>query len=539
MSLTHRLPGLLLFFVSAAALSQPGLKTVSRPLTFSANINGNPALIEIFLKEGADPAAAIQLYGSATVSSTPPALEEFFTSGLEWSQFLDHRRHDSVAQLYNPGGDPSGGAGLAALRAAEQKWSHVKDSNFRFAFGGTTTLCPNMFGFALPASCPPRGYFDGNNVLGWLTLPDYILGITQTIYHRYTGEILQADIAINISSQGYDIESIILHEEGHFAGLAHNGFDPNSVMYPSLALGQRKRVLTDDETDGLAYLYPNKHLAKALDVNFTFTDIIFPGATRTHTLGINNHGAVVGYYSFDIAHAFLVKEGQFIALDPSSVLGTNYSVATKVNDRGDVVGYFCDAAFCHGFALRHDGVLTQLDVPGAGDTYAFGINNSGMVVGQFDVLDSQGNVIATHGFIWDGSTFGQVDYPFAGDTYLFGINDRGDLVGGWDYSPYDPSEYGFRRKNGQYMRFDYSEPTVPTRIFYTVLTDINAKGQMVGIYGDTAGDHGFRIEGETINTINYPGATHTYAWGINNDGQIVGYGIDSIRQSHSFMAVSK
>jgi YVTN family beta-propeller protein len=70
-----------------------------------------------------------------------------------------------------------------------------------------------------------------------------------------------------------------------------------------------------------------------------FSDIVFPGSTRTRAFGINDCGVVVGFYR---------------AIDGSH----------------------------HGFFGR-SGQLHTLDVPGAGDTSARGINNSGRVVGEY------------------------------------------------------------------------------------------------------------------------------------------------------------
>src|SRR5918997_11872 len=65
------------------------------------------------------------------------------------------------------------------------------------------------------------------------------------------------------------------------------------------------------------------------------------------------------------------------------------TVATGINDAGQIVGYF---SFTHGF-LDTGGNFTQIDVPGEADTVAFGINDAGQIVGSF--LDSTG----IHGFL--------------------------------------------------------------------------------------------------------------------------------------------
>jgi uncharacterized membrane protein len=114
---------------------------------------------------------------------------------------------------------------------------------------------------------------------------------------------------------------------------------------------------------------------------FTFTSIDYPGGTLTTARGINDYGVIVGAYRIaPPRHALLIRAGQYIPLAPSTILGTDFSEAFKINDFGDVVGEFMDdTGFGHGFLL-HNGVLATLDFPGASDTSARGINASGTVV---------------------------------------------------------------------------------------------------------------------------------------------------------------
>src|SRR5690349_14258750 len=57
---------------------------------------------------------------------------------------------------------------------------------------------------------------------------------------------------------------------------------------------------------------------------------------------------------------------------------------------------------------------------------------------------------------------------------------------------------------------------------------INADGAVVGFYVDSGGNqHGFLLSGGTFTTIDYPGALSTVARGINAQGDIVGVHIDT------------
>jgi len=262
---------------------------------------------------------------------------------------------------------------------------------------------------------------------------------------------------------------------------------------------------------------------------FTFTSIDYPGGTLTTTRGINNHGEIVGAYRIvPPRHALLVKAGKLAPIDPNSVLGTNFSEAFKNNDRGDVVGdYLDDNGFAHGFLLRK-GVLTPIDFPGASNTEAHGINDSGTVVGQWDIVDSSGNVVVIHGFTWNNGNFTQVDFPESGDTSVNGINARGDFVGVWDTGLTSPIVHGFVFSKGQFISFDvrFAGATL------TQANDINAKGSIVGEWLDASGGiHGFLAEGAKFTSIDYPDAAITSAWGINSAGQIVGNHVDTLSSS--------
>jgi uncharacterized membrane protein len=65
--------------------------------------------------------------------------------------------------------------------------------------------------------------------------------------------------------------------------------------------------------------------------------------------------------------------------------------------------------------------------------------------------------------------------------------------------------------------------------------DLNARGEVVGLYRDTAGKfHGFLRNGVGYFSIDFPGATETRAFGISDNGQIVGQYVASGVQ-HAFL----
>lgn len=98
--------------------------------------------------------------------------------------------------------------------------------------------------------------------------PFSTLGLTTVTFNAETGEIYDADMEINSSARnlsitdqvparGFDLQSVITHEVGHFLGLAH-ATDVRSTMYASYKPGSvALRTLSPDDVGGLCAIYPN------------------------------------------------------------------------------------------------------------------------------------------------------------------------------------------------------------------------------------------------------------------------------------------
>jgi uncharacterized membrane protein len=168
--------------------------------------------------------------------------------------------------------------------------------------------------------------------------------------------------------------------------------------------------------------------------------------------------------------------------------------AFGINDSGQIVGSFFSAGntTTHGF-VDTGGSFNTIDVPGASSTAAYGINNSGQIVGWF--RDSLGD----HVFLDTGGSFNTINAPGAINTYAYGINDSGQIVGSFVDAL---GSHGFVDTGGSFT-------TLPG-----VATGINNSGQIVGSFG--------LYTGGSFTAINFPGASSTFASGINNSGQIAG-----------------
>ena len=271
---------------------------------------------------------------------------------------------------------------------------------------------------------------------------------------------------------------------------------------------------------------------------FTFTAFDFPGAVFTSGRGINNHGEIAGSYRVPGSprQAMLFIKGQFIPLAPPTP-DASFSEATNINDRGDITGQWADAdGFFHGFLIS-DGALRILDVPGATDTYALGVNDSGLVVGYWDLLDQNFNYLANLGFTWKDGGFidTQINFPGAAGSGLFGVNARGDLSGVWVPDFFSGIEHGFVCPKSAPC-FSYDAPiqgTVP----FTDGKEINALGQVVGInVGDDGIWHSYLLNSGAFTMIDFPGSTGTGAFGVNSADQIVGKYFTADGLTHGFLA---
>jgi probable HAF family extracellular repeat protein len=111
-------------------------------------------------------------------------------------------------------------------------------------------------------------------------------------------------------------------------------------------------------------------------------------------------------------------------------------------------------------------------------------------------------------------TFTTINVPGAGYTGVSGINTAGNMVGTYGQNVNTDSN-GFLYSNGVFSYFDYPGATI------TVPYKINDSGLIVGSTGyDPV--FGFLYDGSTFTTIVDGSDTATYTLGINNAGLIVG-----------------
>ncbi len=198
------------------------------------------------------------------------------------------------------------------------------------------------------------------------------------------------------------------------------------------------------------------------------------------------------------------RKWQRATLPPS---GDNPSVAFGINDKGLLVGQYTSGANAPGFILNGT-TLTTVNAPttaAANMVNAQGINNNGLVVGFY--LGNDGQV---HGFTANASaamnntlTATAVADPTIpsnphepGATFvfsqIFGVNDSGLAIGYFGDSTTSQHGYFYNTLTGIYTFLDDPAAAFHNGVEVTQITGITNSGEIAGFYTDANGImHGF------------------------------------------------
>ena len=166
-----------------------------------------------------------------------------------------------------------------------------------------------------------------------------------------------------------------------------------------------------------------------------------PGSTFTNALGINERGDIVGRYcTLSVCRppgngdfrAFMLHDGEFTALEAAGAIETN---AFKINGSGKIGGGLVTGGGAEEIALWRKNTLTMMELPNGKPVTMDngGINERGDVVGMYcdGAAPCFPGPAGTHGFLISDDEFHTINAPGAAATAAFGINARGDIVGGY------------------------------------------------------------------------------------------------------------
>ena len=99
-------------------------------------------------------------------------------------------------------------------------------------------------------------------------------------------------------------------------------------------------------------------------------------------------------------------------------------------------------------------------------------------------------------------------------TQAFGINNSGQIVGTFDDAPGG-------KDMASWIRAASLPRSISRELTGTYAYGINDSGQIVGVFFDsTIGAHGFLDTGGIFTAINVPGLDETDAYGINDSGGV-------------------
>ncbi|HEY1401296.1 MAG TPA: hypothetical protein VF953_06885 [Terriglobales bacterium] len=244
----------------------------------------------------------------------------------------------------------------------------------------------------------------------------------------------------------------------------------------------------------------------------TFTTFSAPaGYSLAQVNGVSDDGTVVGQLEDKNSGSFVAfsrsAAGKFTLFAPPN---STFTWFNRRNLVGVNVGSYLDTARTpHVHGLSQSGAnYVEVNYPNATDTWLYGINGAGSVVGNF----SKGTAIK--GFKLDSGKYTVIRYPNALVTTPQAVNDSGLVVGSYFAGTL---YHGFSWKTGSYKTIDY-----PNARFGTVLTDVNSAGVIVGNHLSADHAFGFIYQNNTMANIVYAGAKNATAGGINKNGLISG-----------------
>ena len=210
--------------------------------------------------------------------------------------------------------------------------------------------------------------------------------------------------------------------------LLRNGVFSN-IVYPGNASARAMNARGDivgafgDASGGHAFLLRDGK----------FTKIDYPGASSTIAFGINNTGDITGQYvtASGVVRGFILSNGAFHTVYVNG--GPNIGVhGAQDNGRvliGDVV--LTSDQSTRGYRKLSNDVLL-LEPPGTifPCSHARAVNERGDIAGAFGIVNSAAECHApTHGFVFRDGVYDVIDPPGSHDTFVFGMNDDGIVVG--------------------------------------------------------------------------------------------------------------
>jgi hypothetical protein len=139
----------------------------------------------------------------------------------------------------------------SAIKWAVEFWNDVPESRLKLAYGGTSKA-------SLSDSRVPKNEI----IIGCGSLPNNnLLGATQNDRDNGSARVTMNEDVFTGNYNENSFVGTLTHEVGHGLGLYHSN-DPASVMtYRNHGWEDRPKYISQDDMDGVIYLYPNEKSA--------------------------------------------------------------------------------------------------------------------------------------------------------------------------------------------------------------------------------------------------------------------------------------
>jgi probable HAF family extracellular repeat protein len=254
----------------------------------------------------------------------------------------------------------------------------------------------------------------------------------------------------------------------------------------------------------------------------TLGDLGTPPDAWSSAYAINASGLVVGAHQRPDGgtRAFVADPDAGVTVDLGT-FGGNWTVAHGVNASGTIVGGSRDiTAAMRAFLYRPGAGMQSIGTLGGNSSQAFAINDEGVVVGESRTLAGQ-----MHAFRWAGGTMEDLGTLGGAVSRARAINAHGLITGNSSTATGD--EHAFLFEPGVGM-VSLGAPAGR----YASGEGINSKGHVVGWWMDADyQEYAFLWTPDAglvdLNTlVALPAGDRLFAaYGINDQGQIVGYGL--------------